>query len=232
MISLCLWLACLLCFILVGPLYLLIGLVIPPKRLHPVGRWACRALLRCAGQRVVVEGSFPPMSTGPFIYVFNHTSLLDTFVVIAAIPEFTTAVGKKEQFSIPIWGWILRRWGAVPIDRSELKGAIQSLETVGDAVAGGLSLLVAPEGTRSPDGRLASFKKGPFHIALQQRVPVVPLLISGAFEAKNKGSWVIRPGVIRVRVLASVHPNDLATPTVEAARDETRGRFVEAINGP
>ena len=102
--------------------------------------------------------------------MFNHTSLLDTFIVVALIPEFTGAIGKKEQFKIPIWGAVLRRWGVVGIERDNVAEAVRSLGAVEEAVKSGVSLLIAPEGTRSPDGTLGVFKKGPFHVAKYQNI--------------------------------------------------------------
>ena len=107
----CLWGLSASFFALAGSLYILISVALTPKQLQPLGRWVCSATLWLAGQRLDVTGEFPPPGEGPYLYVFNHTSLLDTFIVVALIPEFTGAIGKKEQFKIPIWGAVLRCWG-------------------------------------------------------------------------------------------------------------------------
>ncbi|MDP6932962.1 MAG: lysophospholipid acyltransferase family protein [Myxococcota bacterium] len=230
LVSAVLWCASITLFVCLGSVYVLVGLLASPRALHPIARWACRALLLSAGQVLRVQGSFPPVKDGPYLYLFNHTSLLDTFVAIAVIPEFTGAVGKKEQFEVPIWGRILRHWGAVPIDRSDRSDAIERLADVGRAVADGQSLLVAPEGTRSPDGTLGPFKKGPFHVAVQQQATVVPIVISGAFQAKRKDSWLLRPGRITVRVGAALVTRDRPGCTVEDLQQEARGVFVEQLS--
>jgi 1-acyl-sn-glycerol-3-phosphate acyltransferase len=208
-ISVLLWCFSIAVFVIFGSAFLLMSMVIPPSRLHRVGGLTCRLLLLAAGQRIRVSGSFPSPKEGPYIYMFNHASLLDNLVVMSVLPEFTCAIGKREQFKIPIWGAILRRWGAVPIDRNQLKQAIESLNQVGRLLSVGRSLLIAPEGTRSPNGQLLPFKKGPFHLAVQHQIPVVPMVISGAFQSKRKGSWLLRPGTIRVKVLSPVaHKQD------------------------
>ena len=151
-LSLLLWTFSLITFVCLGICFVCLSFLLPPRWLHPVARAVSRGILFTAGQRLKQTGTFPDHKDGPYIYMFNHTSLLDTFVVMALIPEFTGAIGKAEQFSIPIWGWILKRWGAVPIERGHLSTAIDQLSQVEDALRNGTSLLISPEGTRSADG--------------------------------------------------------------------------------
>jgi 1-acyl-sn-glycerol-3-phosphate acyltransferase len=207
-------------FILGGGLYFLTSLLIPPSRMQPVGKWACRAILFAAGQRIKLVGKFPRLDEGPYIYIFNHTSLLDTFVIVSLLPEFTGAIGKQEQFSVPLWGWILKRWGAMPIDRGDVDESIRRLDRVEKSVQGGLSLMIAPEGTRSPDGQLGPFKKGPFHIAVNTKTRVVPMVINGAFRAKHKGSWLLRPGVIKVQIAPTIEHTKERDWTVTELQEE------------
>ena len=204
LLSAALWLRTLLCFGLLGTLYIGLSLFVSPCRLQPMGKWACGVFLRAAGQKLRIEGEFPALENGPYMYLFNHASMLDTFIAIAVLPEFTGAIGKKEQFTIPIWGRILRHWGAVPIERGNLNFAIQSLNKGEAVLSDGRSLLIAPEGTRSPNGQLLPFKKGPFHMAANTQTPIVLLAITGAFEAKKKGDWQLRPGTITVQVLPTI----------------------------
>jgi 1-acyl-sn-glycerol-3-phosphate acyltransferase len=224
------WVTGLLFAALACSVYVVLSLLVPPPRLYLLARAGCRFILLMAGQVLRVRGTFPAKEEGPFIYVFNHASILDTFAVIGAIPRFTGAVGKKEQFELPVWGWILRRWGVVPIDRSDRATAIQSLDKVQHAVRGGLSLLIAPEGTRSPDGRLGTLRKGAFHIATNTGAAIVPLAIHGAFRAKNKGSWLLRPGGICVEVLPSISPRRDSVSDVESLREETRSCLEEELS--
>ena len=195
-----LWTTSILSFIIFGLGFILLSFVVPVQWLQPLGRWVSRAILLAAGQRIALTDHFPAPKNGPYIYMFNHTSLLDTFILIATIPEFTAAIGKAEQFQIPIWGYILRRWGAVAIHRGALSQAISALGTVEASLKSGRSLLISPEGTRSADGRLTAFKKGPFHVAMNVPTPIVPIGIIGAFKAKSKGDWLLRPNRIQVRI--------------------------------
>ena len=197
-VSCLLWVSSLSSFIVFGLGFLVMSFVVPVQWLQPLGRWVSRGVLLAAGQRIELNNEFPDPKNGPYIYMFNHTSLLDTFILIAMIPEFTAAIGKAEQFQIPIWGHILRRWGAVAIHREELSQAISALSSVEASLKSGRSLLISPEGTRSVDGRLKSFKKGPFHVAMNVPTAIVPIAIVGAFKAKRKGDWLLRPNRIQV----------------------------------
>ena len=203
-------------------------MLLGPKRAHGIGRLACKGTLWCVGQRIQPVGEFPSVRDGPYIYLFNHTSLLDTFIVIALLPEFTAAVGKKEQFNLPLWGWILKRWGVVPIDRHNLERARASMDAVESLVKAGQSLLLAPEGTRSQHGHLGPFKKGPFHIALRTSAPIVPIGILGAYKSKNKGSWTLTPGTIQVVIGDPMDPSN--TTTVDALKEQTKGAFQRLLS--
>ena len=225
-ISVCLWLLAGSLFLCFGLLYLLLAFVVPIRHLHVLGRWMCRLALMCGGQRLIVNGRFPDPKEGPFIYVFNHTSMLDTLIMIALLPEHTNAVGKKEQFDVPIWGWIIKRWGALPIDRADRAAAIATLDVVGESFANGHSLLVAPEGTRSPTGALAPFKKGPFHLAGRYQVPILPVVIRGAFASKHRGDWRLRPNRISIDILPPIRPGDMdGQARVDALHKETHAAF-------
>jgi len=214
-------------FLTLGGLYFLLAVVIQPKKIHGLARLGCRGILLAAGIRVRLTGQFPARTEGPYVYVFNHTSLLDTFVTIAVIPEYTSAIGKAEQFRVPLWGWILNRWGAIPIDRRQLSAAKNSLAIVEDALRGGASLLISPEGTRSADGHLQPFKKGPFHVAVNARAKIVPLIIHGAFRLKNKTRWTLRPGIISVDVAPPL--SDHIGKTHTDALDATQSVFKQRL---
>jgi 1-acyl-sn-glycerol-3-phosphate acyltransferase len=213
--SISLWIRTILIFVFLGWMYILLALFLSPKQLHPFAKKACGVLLSAMGQTVHIHGSWPVLKT-PRIYVFNHASLLDTLVCIAHIPEYTSSIGKKEQFSIPIWGWILKHWGCIPIDRKNKKRAIAQLQAFQTHFSGDQALLVSPEGTRSTTGKLLTFKKGPFHIAEQCKASIIPIAISGAFTAKNKNSWKLNRGTIHVYIgenIPSTNMEEIRTHT-------------------
>ncbi len=125
----------------------------------------------------------------------NHVSNLDPPVVLPLLPGRSSVLLKKELMSIPILGRAMRMGKFVPVERgSRREAAKASVAAAADALRSGLHILVYPEGTRSLDGRLSTFKKGPFYLAQETQAPIVPIAISGTQTMMRKGSSAITPG--------------------------------------
>ncbi len=161
--------------------------------------------LRVAGARLVVH-RLAPVPDGPVIFAANHESALDIFAVVAAAPRTVRFLAKRELFRIPVFGWYLALGGHVEVDRRDHQRAVASLSAAAERVRGGLSLIVFPVGTRSRDRRIHPFKKGPFVIARQAGVPVVPVAVSGSGAVTPKRRIEVHPGTIHVSIGAAVHP--------------------------
>ncbi len=157
--------------------------------------WA-RLLLRTCGVRVSVTGreNLPP--TGAFILMSTHNSHFDIPVLMLEVPRQFRIVAKKSLFKIPIFGWIMTLAGYVSVDRENQQKAFNSLDNAAVLVKEGMPLLIFPEGTRSPDGSLGSFKKGGFVLALKAGVPIIPVVIEGTFHVLPKTTWHITPGPV------------------------------------
>jgi 1-acyl-sn-glycerol-3-phosphate acyltransferase len=135
---------------------------------------------------------------------------------------------KKELMSIPILGTAMKMGGFIPVERGSRRDAAQaSVAAAAKAIADGLSIVVFPEGTRAVDGRLASFKKGPFFLAMQAGAPIVPVAISGTETMMRKGSSLVTPGVATIRMLAPIEP--AAYPTREALMAAVHAAIAEAL---
>jgi 1-acyl-sn-glycerol-3-phosphate acyltransferase len=142
----------------------------------------------------------------------NHVSNLDPPVVLPLLPGRCSVLLKKELMSIPILGHAMRLAQFVPVSRGHRRDAAQaSVEAAADALRSGLHILVYPEGTRSLDGRLSAFKKGPFFLAQETQAPIVPIALSGTQTMMRKGSYGITPGVARIQVLPEIEPSEYAT---------------------
>jgi 1-acyl-sn-glycerol-3-phosphate acyltransferase len=181
-----------------------------------------------AGARTRVE-PLPALPDGPLIFACNHESALDIWVAFKLLPRNFRFVAKAELFRMPVFGWYMRLGEHIPVDRGNHAHAVQSLRRAGDAVRGGTSLVVFPEGTRSKDGRILPFKKGPFVVAMEAGVPVVPVAISGSGRVTPKNVVAVVPGTIRVAVGAPVDPR--AFPDKEALLAEVRHRVVALHRG-
>ena len=133
-----------------------------------------------------------------YVYMANHSSLIDIPALFACLPYQFRIMAKKELFYVPFMGWHLWTAGNFPIDRSDPRKTAKSLRGVIDGVRGGKSLAVFPEGTRTPDGRLQEFKQGAFKIAVRAGVPIVPVSIRGTFKLLPKTTLAPRPGRVDV----------------------------------
>ncbi|MEO6802647.1 MAG: lysophospholipid acyltransferase family protein, partial [Granulicella sp.] len=160
------------------------------------------------------------------IFMSNHVSNLDPPVMIWALPGRCSVLLKKELMKIPILGTAMRMGKFIPVERGSRRDAAQaSVLAAGDALRSGLHILVYPEGTRSKNGRLSTFKKGPFFLAQQTGAPIIPVAISGTQTMMRKGSAAITPGVARLQMLAPIDPAAYAT------REEIMKAVYSAIAG-
>jgi 1-acyl-sn-glycerol-3-phosphate acyltransferase len=188
----------------IGSIIFLIGAIVysvsivfsSPKKLHPLARVLSRTIMLFGGQWFRVKGIAPDPKNGPYLYMMNHESLFDAFMMVASIRHYFTGVGKVEQFSYPIWGYLAKQYGIIPIVRQQLDLAIISLVKAEKAIKEGVSIMIAPEGTRTLTGKLGTFKKGPFHVAKNTGVTIIPMGLLGAYSAKNKSDWRIQPGIL------------------------------------
>jgi 1-acyl-sn-glycerol-3-phosphate acyltransferase len=145
-------------------------------------RWWSRGLLDLVGLRLrVVNPDEVAIPAGrPCILMSNHSSLYDIPLVLLALPGSIRMLTKKELFRVPIWGRGLAAGEFVSIDRHDRAQAIRDLAAARDKMRSGIVLWVAPEGTRSRDGRLGPFKKGGFMLALETGATILPIGIRGA----------------------------------------------------
>lgn len=224
-IAIVIWPIAITIFIISAGIYLFAVRFIPPKRLHPLARFLSRFVLLSAGQIIKIEGEIPNQKDGPHLYLFNHQSLLDQFLIVSTIKEYISAVGADYQFSWPIWGTLIKRLGAIPIIRDDLTKAIHSLKLAEDEIRKETSFLMAPEGTRTRTGKIGKFKKGPFHLALNTGITIIPIGLIGAFRAKNKDDWRIYPGCIIIKFGQPVYRTYYKSMSVEELRDKTRDRI-------
>lgn len=186
---------------------------------HAWGPWG----LWLAGARLEVE-PLPALPDGPLVFASNHESALDIWVLFAMLPRSFRFVAKQELFDLPVFGAYMRLGGHIPVDRRHHAKALQSLRQAGEAVRAGTSLIVFAEGTRSRDGRVHAFKKGPFVVAKEAGVPVVPVAISGSGRITPTKLIAVRPGTIRVAVGEPVDPG--AFPDKTALLVEVRRRVI------
>lgn len=158
---------------------------------HRVAQIWGSSILWISGIKVHISGMENIDPTQSAIYMSNHQSNFDIPVFFGALPIQFRWVAKAELFKIPIFGQGMRGAGYISIDRSDTRSAIKSLKRAVEKIRNGTSVLFFPEGTRSNDGALLSFKKGGFIMAVEANVPIVPMAVSGTYQVMPKGSKLI-----------------------------------------
>ncbi|HOD35009.1 MAG TPA: lysophospholipid acyltransferase family protein [Syntrophales bacterium] len=162
------------------------------------------------------------------IFMSNHQSGFDIFVLLAYTPRYFAWIAKKELFRIPFFGLALRRLGAIEIDRKNVVRAMHSIEDAARIIREGKSVMTFPEGTRSKDGHIQPFKKGVFHLALKSGVPIVPVTLIGTREIMPKTSLRVTPGQVTLIIHPPVWVTDYSEATVEELIAEVRKPIVDA----
>jgi 1-acyl-sn-glycerol-3-phosphate acyltransferase len=172
--------------------------------------WAARTGYTLVGIRVRVVGREKIEGERGYLFMANHVSNLDPPVITNQLGRRIAYIAKKELFSIPLFGRAMRAASFICMDRKNKRAAIDSVQDAVTVLRSGLGMMVFPEGTRSPDGRLLHFKKGPFHLAISAGVPVVPITVAGTYEAMPKGKMRMHAGEVVVTFHSPLDPVQFA----------------------
>lgn len=172
----------------------------PAARVHIFPRWWGRVLCRVAGVAVEIGGLDKLQGPGPYIFAANHQSQFDIFAIQGHFPYDFRWLAKKELFEVPLFGRAMHQAGNISVDRAHSRQAIKSLDEAAQRISDGTSVIIFPEGTRSPDGNLLPFKAGTMVLAIKARVPVVPVSITGTHAIMPKGKLLPRPGRVKIRI--------------------------------
>jgi 1-acyl-sn-glycerol-3-phosphate acyltransferase len=214
--------------LIVGPIMLLYtiltGNVMP---LYRIGMKLGITGVRVAGIKINVLGLSNLDPARSYIFMSNHASNLDPPVFVPNIPGRCSVLLKKEVLRVPIFGKILKMAEMVPVDRHNRDAAIESVHAAAKVLRRGLNMVIFPEGTRSTDGRLLPFKKGPFHLAVEAGVPVVPVTLLGTYECWPKGQFASRGGTTTVVFHPPIEP--LAFGDRETLMTKVRDAIASAL---
>ena len=178
------------------------------RLLYRMFTWGAFTGVRLAGVRVEVIGRNRFDHSRSYIFMTNHASNLDPPIEVPLIPRRTSVMVKKELFKTPILGTAMRMGDLVPVDRGNRDAGIEAVEEAKAVVGKGLNMIIYVEGKRSFDGKLLPFKKGPFYLAMECGVPVIPMTIVGTHYAMPKTRFAIRPGKVQVIFHDPIEPRD------------------------
>jgi len=199
------------------------------KRKDDIIRCGGIGILKLAGIRLQESGR-ENLQTRPAIVMFNHVSVLDMALLAATWAGNSVILYKHEFRFYPLIGSALKAMQMIPIDRSNRKAAKQSLSEAARRVhAEKLGVYVAPEGTRSKHGRLLPFKKGPFHLVLDAKLPIIPIVFRGIGELVPNGSWLAHSGTIRVDYLEPIETEDWQLESLDTHIAQVRKRFLDYL---
>lgn len=212
----------------------LVGMVLARKAsgsMFVVQRLWSPVLIWAGGGQVTMVGRENLDPSKPAIYVSNHQSTLDIPVIFRHLwPVDLRFVAKKSLQYVPVLGWYMWLSGFVFVDRGNHGKAIASLDAAAKRIHDGTSVVVFPEGTRSDDGRILPFKKGPFAVAMKANVPLYPVTIEGTRKVMPKNSWAIVPGPITIRLGKPIDPaefNGDRDALIQAVRNAIIDQSVE-----
>ena len=180
---------------------------------NPLYKGATRLAIqgvRFAGVKIVLRGLEKLRPGQNYIFMANHVSNLDPPILIPSIPGRCSVLVKKELFRTPILGTGMRQADLVPVDRRDREAAIESVRGAIEVLRKGLHMVIYPEGTRSSDGRLLPFKKGPFHLAMDSGVPIVPVTMLGTFESWPRDRFALHRGTATVVFHPPIDPRGYA----------------------
>jgi 1-acyl-sn-glycerol-3-phosphate acyltransferase len=202
-----------------------------------VRRIAGRTLRRCGAMivtcnplwKVKISGFRMPRGAGPYVVIANHQSIAD-MSVLSFLPWEMKWLSKASNFKLPGLGWMMRMAGDIPLLRGDKGSAGAAMTRCRWYLDRGMSVMIFPEGTRSPDGEIAPFKDGAFRLAIESGRSILPVVLAGTRFAIPKNSWVFAAQCeARLRVLDPVSVEGLSVSDVETLKDDVRARVVEAF---
>jgi 1-acyl-sn-glycerol-3-phosphate acyltransferase len=165
---------------------------------HCYARLWGRAALLANHVKVRMEGLEHLNGKGPYIFMSNHQGSYDIFALLGHLPFQFKWLAKKELFSIPFFGWAMAAAGYISIDREGTRETVKALSEAAEKIRDGMSVVIFPEGSRSPDGSIQPFKKGGFTLAIKSGVPIVPIAIIGSRDIMPKDKLTVASGEIRI----------------------------------
>jgi 1-acyl-sn-glycerol-3-phosphate acyltransferase len=216
-------------FGLVCLLLVVLGIFIDPRRNDWPQRVFFRNILRLAGARFEVKRApgFDPVTTS--IFICNHVNLFDPFVIYSAIPQFVRGFELESHFKIPIYGWMMGRFGNIPVPDVPNRNGLEVMTARAKAALdSGISLIAFAEGSRTRDGHVQPFKKGVFSMAQKLSVPITPMSIVGSYQFFRTGHWMLCPAKITVHMHETIDTSKIARADLE----ELRRRVQEIVARP
>ena len=196
------------------------------KRAYQINRLWTWMVLHTGGISVAVDGLQNLDPRRSYIFMVNHQSNMDIPVLVRALSDFQLRlIAKRELFWIPFFGWALWATKHIVVDRGDRAGALETLKRAQERIEEGVSVVVFPEGTRSPDGNLLPFKRGGFLLAAKSKTPVVAVTINGSGKVLPKNDWRVRGGTVNVIISPPLTTENYRPGNLRALSTEVEQRI-------
>lgn len=215
--------------VLAPPLLLFFALVNRRHWFYPFARWGARTWLKLSGVKVVVKDLESVKPDESVVFVSNHRSYLDTAAVFGHLGRRIGIPAKKELLKLPIFGKGMQFVNIIPIDRSNPEKAVETMQKATQLLQSGIPFVVFVEGTRARPGELLPFKKGAFYMALEAKVPIVPIAIKNTDVLMGKKTGFAQPGTLEMVILSKIKTDGLTTDDVEELRDKARAAIADEL---
>ena len=218
-----LWILSLLHFFIFAPALVFLNIFLDMRKHDWLQRAFCRRIALFSGARVQVRRSpgFDPQRT--CFFMVNHVNVFDPFILYCVIPQLVRGWELESHFKIPAYGWLMKRFGNVPVPDTRRPSDIKRLwRLTQDAINRGTSLIIFPEARRTRDGHVNEFQDGGFRVAQQLGVPIVPVSLVGSFQHHRTGHWMLSPATITVHLHDTIDTQSLMKHDVLALRDRVQ----------
>ena len=226
--SMLLWTVSWVHFLVVVPILITLAVVLDPRKHDWLQRGLCRRIAFFSGARVVAQKSPGFDGERTAIFMVNHVNLLDPFMLYCAIPQLVRGWELESHFKIPIYGWLMKRFGNVPVPNVRSPKDLKRLwRLTQEAIHSGVSLIIFPEARRTRTGHVNEFEDGGFRLAQQLQVPIVPVSLVGSFYHLRTEDWILRPTTIYVVLHDTIETQGLHKEDVPALKERVK-RIIEA----
>ena len=228
--SIFLWILSGVHFFIAAPTLVFLGIFLDPRKHDYLQRGLCRRIAFFSGAKVVVKESPGFDRTRTSFFMVNHVNLFDPFILYCAIPQLVRGWELESHFRIPVYGWLMKRFGNVPVPSIRSPRDLKRLwRLTQEAINGGVSLIIFPEARRTRDGHINDFEEGGFRLAQQLGVPIVPVSLVGSFHHLSTGHWILRPTTITVHVHDTIETTGLTKEDIPALKERVRNAIAPPV---
>jgi 1-acyl-sn-glycerol-3-phosphate acyltransferase len=226
--SILLWIASWVHFLIAVPILIALAVVLDPRKHDWLQRGLCKRIAFFSGAKVEVNMAPAFDAKRTCIFMVNHVNLFDPFILYCAIPQLVRGWELESHFKIPIYGWLMKRFGNVPVPVGRSPKDLKKLwRLTQEAINGGTSLIIFPEAKRTRDGKLNAFEDGGFRLAQNLGLPIVPVTLDGSIRHLRTGDWILHPATITVWLHDTIETAEMNKEDVPALKERVR----EAIEG-